>query len=78
MMHLSWTVNLHHKIVNNTTEASERVYLFDTDFNTKSRQLLTRKVNGFLAVNKCVETNENTEGSIGSAIKIGSSSSQES
>lgn len=77
MMHL-WTVNLHHKIVNNTTEASERVYLFDTDFNTKSRQVLTRKVNGFLAEKKCVETNENTEGSIGSTIKIGSSGSQES
>ena len=70
-MHL-WTVNLHHKIVNNTTEASERVFLFDTDFNTKSSQVLTRKINGFLVVNKCVETNDNIEGSIGSAIKIGS------
>jgi len=77
MMHLC-TVNLHHKIVNNTTEASERVYLFDTDFNTKSRQVLTGKINGFLAVNKCVETNERTEESIGSAIKISSSCSQES
>ena len=77
MMHL-WTVNLHHKIVNNTTEASESVSLFDTDFNTRSGQVLTRKINGFLVVNKCVATNENTEGSIGLAIKIGSSGSQES
>ena len=77
MMNL-WTVNLHHKIVNNAPEASERVYLFGTDFNTKSRQVLTRKIDGFLAVNKSVETNKGTEGSIGSAIKIGSSALQES
>ena len=58
-------------------QAKEFIF-FDTNFNTKSRQVLTRKINGFLAVNKCLETNESFEGSIGSAIKIGSSGSQES
>lgn len=70
-MYLLWIVNLYYKIVNNIIEVSERVYLFDIDFNMKFRQLLIRKVNGFLVVNKCVEINENIEGFIGLVIKIG-------
>lgn len=52
MMNL-WRVNLPHKIVNNT-QANERVYLFGTECNTKSSQVLTREIDGFLRA----ETNE--------------------
>lgn len=55
MMNL-WKANLPHKIVNNT-QANERVYLFGTECNAKSRQVLSREIDGFLQVKNQMNRN---------------------